>query len=46
MNVPLPAAAFPIASKGGAAATFVVAVVIGLAIYMAQSRKGQPSTKS
>jgi hypothetical protein len=46
MNVPLPVAAFPIGGKGGIAVTFVVAVVIGLAIYMAQSQKGQPTSKS
>lgn len=38
-NIPLPAAAFPFGSKGGGAATFVVAVLIGLGIYMAQQAK-------
>lgn len=41
MNVPLPAAAFPVGTKAGAAATFVVAVLIGLSLYMAQAKKQQ-----
>lgn len=40
MNViPLPAAAFPIGSKAGASASFVVAVLIGLSLYMANANK-------
>lgn len=42
MNVPLPTAAFPIGGKAGAAATFVTAVLIGLALYMAAKNK-QPT---
>lgn len=38
-NIPLPAAAFPIGGKAGAAASFVVAVLIGLSLYMANSNK-------
>lgn len=45
MNIPLPTAAFPIGHKGGAAAVFVVAVLVGLAIYMAQTNKQQPPTR-
>lgn len=46
MNIPLPAAAFPIGNKGTAAATFVVAVLVGLSIYMAsKSKSAQPPTR-
>lgn len=45
MNVQLPSAAFPIGNKAGAAATFVVAVLIGLSIYMAQAHKPQPISR-
>lgn len=41
MNIPLPAAAFPVGIKAGATASFVVAVLIGLSLYMAQSNKSQ-----
>ena len=45
MNIPLPVAAFPIGNKGGAVAVFVVAVLVGLAIYMAQTNQQQPATR-
>ena len=45
MNIPLPTAAFPIGHKGGAATAFVVAVLVGLAIYMAQTNQQQPPTR-
>lgn len=45
MNVPLPAAAFPVGTKAGATVAFVVAVLIGLSIYMAQAKKQQPATR-
>ncbi|GEM_PF-5237202 len=41
MNIPLPTAAFPVGGKAGAAVTFVTAVLIGLAIYMAAKNKPQ-----
>jgi len=44
MNIPLPASAFPIGNKAGAAASFVVAVLIGLSLYMAQTNKPQQPT--
>lgn len=44
MNVPLPAAAFPIGGKAGAAATFVVAVLIGLSLYMATANRPKQTT--
>lgn len=39
MNMPLPVAAFPVGGKAGAAATFVTAVLIGLALYLAAKNK-------
>lgn len=45
MNIPLPAAAFPVGTKAGATATFVVAVLIGLSIYMAQASKEPSATR-
>lgn len=41
MNIPLPAAAFPIGGKAGTSATFVVAVLVGLSLYMATANKNQ-----
>lgn len=46
MNVPLPAVAFPIGGKAGATATFVTAMLIGLAFYLAARNKEQPKTPS
>lgn len=43
MNVPLPNAAFPVGGNAGGAATFVTAVLIGLALYMAAKAQQQPS---
>jgi len=46
MNIPLPAAAFPIGNKGTAAATFVVAVLVGLSMYLAaRNKSAQPPTR-
>lgn len=39
MNIPLPPAAFPIGNKATAAATFVVAVLVGLSLYLAAKGK-------
>lgn len=35
MNVPLPMSAFPVGSNAGKQAGFVMAVLVGLAFYMA-----------
>lgn len=45
MSLPLPAAAFPIGGKASAAATFVTAVLIGLALYMAAKNKRPAPSK-
>ena len=39
MNIPLPTAAFPIGNKAGATATFVVAVLIGLSVYLGMKNR-------
>ncbi len=39
MNIPLPPAAFPIGNKATATASFVVAVLVGLSIYLAAKNK-------
>lgn len=44
MNIPLPPAAFPIGSKATASATFVVAILVGLALFLAAKNKPQQST--
>lgn len=44
MNIPLPPAAFPIGNKATAAATFVVAVLVGLSLYLAAQGKSTPPT--
>jgi hypothetical protein len=46
MNIPLPPAAFPIGNKATATATFVVAILIGLALYMAAKNKPAQSLNS
>lgn len=43
MNIPLPNAAFPVGGNASGAATFVTAVLIGLALYMAAKTKQQAS---
>lgn len=35
MSAPLPISAFPIGGKAGGAGVFVVAVLVGLSLYMA-----------
>ncbi len=47
MNVPLPAAAFPIGNKAAGTATFVVAVLVGLSLFLAAKNKPaqQPSSR-
>lgn len=42
MNIPLPPSAFPIGNKATAAATFVVAVLVGLSLYLSVQSKPQP----
>lgn len=44
MNSPLPNAAFPVGGNAGGAATFVTAVLVGLALYMAAKAKQQTSS--
>lgn len=46
-NIPLPPSAFPIGNKAGATATLVVAVLVGLALFMAsrQAHAGTASSK-
>ena len=44
MNAPLPATAFPVGGKAGGAGVFVVAVLVGLALYM--SAKASPNKLS
>jgi len=45
VNIPLPAAAFPIGFKAGPAAGFATAVLIGLTLYLVAKNKQQPAAK-
>lgn len=47
MSAPLPIAAFPIGDKGGSTGLFVVAVLVGLAMYLSsQATAKQPVNKN
>lgn len=45
MNAALPLAAFPLAGKLDKSSGFALAVVMGLAFYLAARNKQQPNTK-
>ena len=44
MNIPLPASAFPLGAQGGTSGVFVVAVVIGLAMFLSTRAATIPKT--